>query len=119
MRSFLLLAIAGIGLSLAAQPHARAQTTAEILPLNTMVTVNAPGEPVTRKTAFKKILRYCSFESQNVPDYVKVFRFQVTPGQKYTLYDCHPASTTSRSGSCTTRVRVRIRSFSAMGADPC
>lgn len=90
MRSFLLLVIAGIGLSLTVY-HARAQMTAEVLPVNATVTVNAPREPVNRKTVFKKVLRYCSFESQNVPDYVKVFRFPVTPGQKYTLYDCHPA----------------------------
>jgi hypothetical protein len=69
----------------------RGQITADILPLNTMVTVKAPDAPLDRKTAPKKLLTRCSFESQKVPDHVKVARFIVTPGQKYTLYDCHPA----------------------------
>lgn len=70
---------------------ARGQMTAEVLPLNTMVTIKAPDVPLNRTTAPKKLLSRCSYESQKVPDYVKVARFIVTPGQKYTLYDCHPA----------------------------
>jgi len=87
--TWLLLAVI-IGLSFYSFP-ARGQTTAEALPLNTMLTIKAPGEAVNRKTVYKKILRYCSFESQKLPDYVRVFHFQVAPGQKYTFYDCHPA----------------------------
>ncbi|MCX5805456.1 MAG: hypothetical protein NT010_05220 [Proteobacteria bacterium] len=67
------------------------QMAAEDLSLNSMLTVKVPNEPLNRKAAPKKLLKYCSYESQNTPDYVKVARFQVVPGQKYTLYDCHPA----------------------------
>jgi hypothetical protein len=67
------------------------QMAAEDLPLNSMLTIRAPNEPLNRKAAPKKLLKYCSYESQNTPDYVKVAKFQVVPGQKYTLYDCHPA----------------------------
>jgi len=92
LRSLLLVFVAS-GLLVAAHPcPARSQMTAEVLPLNTMVTVKAPAEPVNRATIYKKVLRYCSFESQKVPDYVRVFRFPVTAGQKYTFYDCHPAT---------------------------
>ena len=79
-------------LALCTTPYlARGQTAAEDLPLNTMLTINAPGQPINRTTVPKKILKYCSYESQRAPDYVRVARFQVTPGQKYTFYDCHPA----------------------------
>lgn len=90
MRSFLILAVVTIVWTLAADP-VRGQITAEVLPLNTLVTVRVPDLPLDRKTAPKKLLARCSYESQKVPDYVKVARFMVVPGQKYTLYDCHPA----------------------------
>lgn len=89
--SFASLAIMISFFFLTANCPAGAQTTAGALPLNTMLTIKAPDEAINRKTVPRKILRYCSFESQNVPDYVVVARFQVAPGQKYTFYDCHPA----------------------------
>lgn len=70
---------------------AQGQMRAEVLPINETVTVNAPNEPLNRTTAPKRLLQHCSYESQKVSDYVKVARFTVAPGQKYTLYDCHPA----------------------------
>ncbi|MBP7528990.1 MAG: hypothetical protein KA801_13760 [Syntrophorhabdaceae bacterium] len=90
VRSLWLSVVIILGLCTTAY-FARGQTIAENLPLNTMLTIKAPEQPIDRKTVPKKILRYCSYENQKVPDYVRVFRFQVTPGQKYTFYDCHPA----------------------------
>ncbi len=91
MRSIVLPTIIVSFCLLAAIYSAHGQMVAEELPVGTMVTVKAPDEPVNRKTVPKKILRYCSYESQKAPDYVKVARFPVVPGQKYTFYDCHPA----------------------------
>ncbi|HOW55183.1 MAG TPA: hypothetical protein PLR60_11080 [Syntrophorhabdaceae bacterium] len=86
-----LVIMASMVFTTTAPRQAFGQMTAEVLPLNTMVTIQAPNEPVNRKTVPKKILRYCSFESQKVPDYLRVVKFQVAPGQKYTFYDCYPA----------------------------
>jgi hypothetical protein len=69
----------------------QAQTSgmnAEVLPLNKMVTVTAPSAPLDRQSAPKKLARY--FWSSYAP-YVKVYRFIVEPGSKYTLYFRHPA----------------------------
>ncbi len=88
----LLTALLAFLTTLACLPSSvRGQMTAEVLPLNTMVTIKAPDAPLNRTTAPKKLLSRCSYESQKVPDYVRVGRFIVTPGQEYTLYDCHPA----------------------------
>jgi|GEM_PF-3490309 len=70
---------------------AQAQTSgmsAEVLPLNRMVTVTAPSASLDRQSAPKKLARY--FWNSYAP-YVKVYRFIVEPGSKYTLYFHHPA----------------------------
>lgn len=62
--------------------------SAEVLPLNKMITVTAPVTPLDRINAPKKLSRY--YWSSYAP-YVKVYRFIVEPGRKYTLYFQHPA----------------------------
>ena len=95
MKNIIRLSIAlltlSLGLAFVLPCHVRGQMTAEVLPLNTMLTVRAPDVPLDRKAAPKKLLSRLSYESQKMPDYVKAARFIVVPGQKYTLYDCHPA----------------------------
>jgi len=76
----LLLAPHGIG--------AHNTATAEILPLNSMVTVTAPAAPLDRNRAPKNLARY--YWSSYAPC-VRVYRFIVEPGKKYTFYFQHPA----------------------------
>ncbi len=72
-------------------PRGQAQAapmSAEILPLNSMVTVTAPDAPLDRNSAPRKLARY-SWSS--FAPYVKVYRFIVEPGKKYTFHFRHPA----------------------------
>ncbi|MDD5393519.1 MAG: hypothetical protein PHE17_10925 [Thiothrix sp.] len=65
------------------------------LALNQMATISAPAEKATPANTPKRLYqRYLSSSP-----YLTVARFTVTPGQKYTLYECVPAPPDSGTGT--------------------
>lgn len=58
------------------------------LELNREILLKAPDTPMVKATAPK--LLYARYHLPREP-YVKVYRFRVVPGQKYTFYMIHPA----------------------------
>lgn len=57
------------------------------LPVNQSAVLETPGDPIQQAGAPKKLwARWGKGESMSGPAYISVYRFTVTPGQRYTLY---------------------------------
>jgi hypothetical protein len=65
------------------------------LPANQMTSLYAPDTPENLATTPKRLRQYYL---QSMP-YLMTAQFTVTPGQKYTLYECQPAPADSGSGT--------------------
>jgi hypothetical protein len=69
--------------------------TPAVLPINALLPIAAPPDPANPSAMPKRLRQYYL---QSMP-YLAVAQFTVTPGQKYTLYECHPAPADSGTGT--------------------